>query len=173
MKIIFESERLILREFTGNDARKMFELNSDPEVIKYTGNVPFESVQEAQAFIKNYKDYEKNGFGRWAVLEKKSKVFLGWCGLKLNEEKFIDIGFRFFKKYWNKGYATESAKACLKYGFENLNIEEIIGEADKENIASIKVLKKLGMKFWEEATLNSTDNSVFFRINKKQFEKLK
>ena len=61
-----------------------------------------------------------------------------------------DIGFRFFKKYWNKGYATESSKACLSYGINELKMTEILGRAMKENKASIRVLEKIGLEFEKE-----------------------
>ena len=95
-KSIIETPRLILREFTVDDAYKIWELNSDPEVIKYTGDPPFENVENARKFIENYEEYKKTGFGRWAVIKKDSNSFLGWCGLKLNEQNLVDIGFRFF-----------------------------------------------------------------------------
>ncbi|MBG6234049.1 RimJ/RimL family protein N-acetyltransferase [Pedobacter sp. CAN_A7] len=69
--------------------------------------------------------------------------FLGWCGLKYDEHlNETDIGFRFFEDYWNKGYATESAKACLTYGFKKLGLKIIVGRAMADNIASIKDIEK-------------------------------
>ena len=64
MKVIIETPRLLLREFHLSDAEKMYELNSDPEVIKYTGDPPFKSVVETKEFLNQYKDYERNGYGR-------------------------------------------------------------------------------------------------------------
>ena len=71
------------------------------------------------------------------MISKEFSEFLGCCGLKLNEENLIDLGFRFFQREWGKGYATESAKASLEYGFNNLKINEIIGRASIDNKASI------------------------------------
>ncbi len=102
----------------------MYELNTNLEVIKYTGDTSFESIQQAKLFLKNFTDYKRNGYGRWAVIFKESGEFIGWCGLKLNEENFTDIGFRFLKREWNNGFATESSEAVLAYGFDkstNLN----------------------------------------------------
>jgi RimJ/RimL family protein N-acetyltransferase len=164
MKKILETDRLILREFEVSDAEKLWELNSDLEVIQYTGDPPFESVEHAREFLFGYGDYEKNGFGRWAVMEKTSNEFIGWCGLKLNEEGLIDIGFRFFKKVWNRGYATESAKACLEYGFNILNLDEIIGRAARENRSSIRVLEKLNMSCWKEESGDRIDEAIYYRI---------
>jgi len=116
--IILETERFYLREMTLSDAKHLFLLNEDPDVTKYTGDNPFLNPTEAYRFLEKYDHYKKYGFGRWAVIDKTNEHFLGWCGLKYTEKlDEFDIGFRFFKKYWNNGYATESAKACMKLGF--------------------------------------------------------
>ena len=148
MKIILETERLYLREFIHSDGFHFYHLNNDIDVIKYTGNEAFESLEEANKFIENYSDYKINGFGRWAVCLKETDEFLGWCGLKYESDKNeIDLGYRFYKKYWNKGYATESAKACVDFGFSKLNMNEIVGRSYVENEASVEVLKKCNFKF--------------------------
>jgi len=168
MTQIIETNRLLLREFIVSDADCFFKLNSDSEVLKYTGDLPFASLSEAKSFLENYSDYERNGFGRWAVIVKETNALIGWCGLKLNEENLIDIGFRFFQYEWGKGYATESSKATLNYGFNKLNINEIIGRAAKDNIASIRVLEKLNMNFWKNDNCKGIENSVYYKINKIQ-----
>jgi ribosomal-protein-alanine N-acetyltransferase len=148
MKKILQTNRLYLRELTVDDAENFYLLNSDADVIKYTGDKPFESIEKARQFLENYKPYQEFGYGRWAVIDKTNEAFLGWCGLKFSSElQETDIGFRFFKKYWNQGFATESAKACIHFGFENLNLTKIVGRAMQENTASVKVLEKTGMQF--------------------------
>lgn len=98
------------------------------------------------------KQYITNGIGRWAVTLKSTGEFLGWSGLKLITEpinshiNYYDVGYRFIKEYWGKGYATESAKAAIDFGFEVLKAPEIIGIADIKNLESIRVLEKLGLK---------------------------
>jgi RimJ/RimL family protein N-acetyltransferase len=165
---IIETDRLTLREFVVSDYKKLYELNSDSDVLKYTGDFPFNSVLDAKRFIENYSDYKRNGFGRWVVIHKGSNKFLGWCGLKLNEENIVDIGFRFFKKEWNKGYATESAKAVLNFGFNSLGIDKIIGRTASNNVASIKVLEKLNMNFWKVADCQGIENSLYYTLSKTQ-----
>lgn len=148
MKTILETERMLLREFVLDDAPFAFELNKDWDVIKYTGDVAFESIAAAQEFILGYKDYELNAMGRWLCILKSSGESLGWCGLKLlRDTEEVDLGYRFLKKHWGKGFATEASIACLHYGFGQLKLDEIIGRAQLENKASIKVLQKTGMKF--------------------------
>ncbi len=166
---ILTTPRAYLREFNIDDAEAMYRLNLDPEVIKYTGNSPFANVDEAREFLINYDHYKKYGYGRWAVINKESHEFLGWCGLKFHEEIFTDLGFRFFKKFWNKGYATETARASLEYGFNKLGLTEIIGRAVPQNVASIRVLEKLNMKFWKHDVCEGIENTVYYRINKSDF----
>lgn len=164
MKIIFETDRLLLRELNISDAENFYKLNSDFDVIKFTGDNKFTSVNEAKTFLENYTEYKKYGYGRWAVLSKSDDKFLGWCGLKYNEEQLVDLGFRFFKKYWGNGFATEAAKGCLDYGFSELHLETIVGRALKKNTASIKVLEKIGMTFWKEALCHGNEECVYYRI---------
>ncbi|WP_297797165.1 GNAT family N-acetyltransferase [uncultured Eudoraea sp.] len=168
-KYITETPRLLLREFIPDDAENIWELNSDPEVMKYTGDPPFESVKMAREFLLNYQDYDNNGFGRWAVITKASHSFIGWCGLKLNEQNLVDIGFRFFRREWNKGYATEAASACLEYGFVELNLTEIIGRVARQNAASIKVLEKLSMDYWKKDNCKGIEDSLYYRLTKEQY----
>lgn len=170
-KPIMETSRLILREFTVDDTYDIYALNADPEVIRYTGDPPFETVESARDFLNNYMDYENNGFGRWAVIRKDSNTFLGWCGLKLNEQNLIDLGFRFFSREWNKGYATEAARACLEYGFLKLNLKEIIGRVAQENKGSIKVLEKLSMEYWKNDSCKGIENSLYYKISKEKYLK--
>ncbi|WP_277014382.1 GNAT family N-acetyltransferase [Flavobacterium lindanitolerans] len=166
MKHILETSRLILRELDSKDAKNFYDLNSNPNVIKYTGNSAFKNVEEAKEFLENYTDYKFNGYGRWAVILKTTDKFIGWCGLKFDElENETDIGFRFFEEEWNKGYATESAIACIHYGFEKLKLKRIIGRAMKENVGSIKVLEKIGLEYEKNAVLAGKD-AVIYKIEK-------
>ena len=166
MKFIIETERLLLREFILDDAEKFYQLNLNPNVIRYTGNTAFKSIEEAKSFLENYNDYKANGYGRWAVINKNSSEFIGWCGLKYGElENETDIGFRFFEEEWNKGYATESATACLKYGFDVLKLNTIIGRAMKENTASIKVLEKIGLVYETDCMFENKE-AVIYKIEK-------
>ena len=156
VKYILETPRLLLREFGEEDAPHFFELNEDPEVVRYTGDPPFASVEEARQFLLNYDQYRKYGYGRWAVLLKPEgagdlPAWIGWCGLKhIPELGETDIGFRFIRRYWGRGYATEAARACLDYGFRILRLKRIVGRVMRENAASVRVLEKIGLEFWKE-----------------------
>ncbi len=165
MKIL-ETKRLYLREMTIEDAGHLFLLNQDYDVIRYTGDAAFLNSADAKLFLNKYDHYKKYGFGRWAVIDNTNGNFLGWCGLKYTENlDEFDIGFRFFKKYWNNGYATESAKACLELGFVKFKMPTIVGRAMKENVASIKVLEKIGLKFQGSRNTGSNEEIIYILKN--------
>lgn len=167
MKIILETERLYFRELDVQDSESFYRLNNNPNVIRYTGNSAFKTIEEAYLFLENYHDYALNGYGRWAVIAKANDEFLGWCGLKYDGDlDETDIGFRFFEEKWNKGYATESAKACLDYGFENLKLKKIVGRAMQDNKASIKVLEKIGLQFQGEFDFDEFNKGFIYAIEK-------
>ncbi|MBN2638382.1 MAG: GNAT family N-acetyltransferase [Bacteroidales bacterium] len=162
MKKRIETERLYLRELTPDDALYFYHLNLDAEVIRFTGDDSFKSVEEARIFLENYDQYKKYGFGRWAVIRKSDEEFLGWCGLKYSPESDeVDVGFRFFRKYWNLGYATESASASLEWGFQHLERNEIIARAMKGNTASIRVLEKTGMTYIRDFNFEGSPGVIY------------
>ncbi|MBT8230465.1 MAG: GNAT family N-acetyltransferase [Bacteroidia bacterium] len=155
--MMLETKRLIMRPFQIEDAPSLFKLNSDPDVMKYTGDIYFKSIEETREKISEYDQYKKYKMGRFSTIRKKDGAYLGWCGLKLGEDNLVDLGYRFMKEYWGLGYATESSQASLKYGFMDLQIDEIVARAMPENTASIKVMEKLGMhhrgQYYDEGIL--------------------
>lgn len=149
MTIRVTTERLYLREHTINDAPSLLDLNSDPEVTRYTGDGPLKDLEEAKRILNDIiLPQYPNRMGRWAVHLKADDTFIGWCGLKyIAELDEIDLGYRYFKKYWGQGYATEAAKATMDYGINVLQLERIVGRAAVDNHNSIRVLQKAGMQF--------------------------
>ncbi len=174
MEIFAETERLILRELLPIDRNGLFAVDSDPEVHIYLGNNPIENIEKIDDNIKFIrKQYVDNGIGRWAVIEKSTNNFIGWAGLKLireltnNHIDYYELGYRLNKSYWGKGFATESAKASLQYGFNTLNLNKIYAIADSKNVASRNVIEKIGLKYIETFTNNDTDHD-WFEIHKPQ-----
>ncbi len=151
MLFYLETERLILRDLLPEDDIGMFRLDSDPRVHTYLGNHPLQHIEQAQGVIamvrQQYLDF---GIGRWAVIEKASGDFIGWSGLKwidteiYGRNHFYDVGYRLIPQYWGKGYATESCRAALAYGFSELPMQEVIGIAHVDNHASRRALEKSG-----------------------------
>ena len=144
-----ETERLHLRLFTYDDLQIMFDLNSDPEVIKYAAPKPLKNLQEAKKVLEEgpLADYRKYGYGRFAVVLKETGKVIGFCGIKyLPEIELPEVGYRYLKKYWGRGIGTEAARACVDFAREDLNIEKLVALIIPENIASIRVAEKLGMQ---------------------------
>ncbi|MGJ5642356.1 GNAT family N-acetyltransferase [Formosa sp. S-31] len=167
--IVLETERLYLREFTTDDAKNFFDLNADEEVMKYTGDVAFKSIKAATQFLLEYNPYEIYKMGRWVVCLKSTNEFIGWCGLKFHpESKIIDVGYRFFQKHWNKGYATESCSAVLDYGFNALKLDAIYAHAHIANTKSQNVLEKCGLVKIDQAIYDGMP-AYLFKINNPYF----
>ena len=158
MKFHIETERLILRELRLTDLEGMFELDSDPEVHRFLGNKPIKTKEESQIIIeKVLGQYEEYGIGRWAIIEKNTGVFMGWSGIKFNTdynmngfEQYYDVGYRLIKRFWGKGYATESGKAAVDYAFNILNLPELFATTEIGNQASHNALLKIGLRYIED-----------------------
>jgi len=146
---IFNSERLLFRRFSLDDASFIHIMNSDPLVLKYVHELPStpeRAIQRLQHSILPH--YQEHGYGRWAVILKESNDCIGWCGLKFRpERKETDLGYRFIPAYWGKGYAFEAASACLDYGFNQLQLDRITATAHVENLASLRIIEKCGMQY--------------------------
>ncbi len=149
MHVIIETERLILRRFESGEGQLIYTLNEDPDVTRYTGD-PVRDLAHANEVLDQVilPQYALYNHGRWAVHTKPGMEFIGWCGLKYRPERDeVDLGYRFIKTAWGKGYASEAAMASINYGFEKLGLRRIVGRAMPGNIASLKVLEKCGMRF--------------------------
>jgi len=151
MNLDFNSSRLKYRSFLNTDLEDMYELDSDPDVHIYLGNNPVTTKKQSEDIIANIQQqYIDNNIGRCAIILKETGEFIGWSGLKLEgtlrpEFKYYDIGYRLKKKFWGNGYATEAAMASLKYGFQEMKLDQICGAADVNNLASNHILAKIGM----------------------------
>jgi ribosomal-protein-alanine N-acetyltransferase len=159
MKVVLETERLLLREYVEDDAQAFFELNSDPDVLRFVPDKPLLNVEQARQILIDHPiaDYRKYGFGRCACILKSTGEQIGFAGLKYLEElEMVDVAFRLKRAHWGLGLATEAARASVHFGFSNLGLKQIIGLAMPENVASIRVLEKTGLRyvgtvtFWEK-----------------------
>ena len=193
MKVFLETERLVLRQFTLEDSDNLFELDSEPEVIRWgKGGNPsdyeFIQNQTLPQWINYYEKYEN--YGVWAVVEKLSNKFIGWfhlypaadskfaVDLNLVTDNEIALGYRFKKSSWNKGYATEGSRRLVAKGFTQGDVS-IVSWTLLENKASIRVMEKAGLKFEKEFifTENQLPNlkpserkAVKYALNKDEFD---
>ncbi|OUS09576.1 GNAT family N-acetyltransferase [Nonlabens dokdonensis] len=175
MKLELETDRLYLRPFIKEDAPYLFELNNDEEVMRYTGDVPFKDLEAAQEFAIDYNtnknsQYQLYHMGRIAVIRKSDDAFLGWSGLKYHKSAdFVDIGYRFMRKYWGHGYATESGIEVVRHGFEDHQLDILVAQVHELNYSSQKVARRLGMSlehrfYWEER-----EPGRHYQINKNHY----
>lgn len=146
---IIKTERLILRPWRDEDLELFAQLNADPRVMEYFPSV--KSYQEtAEEFRRIKEGFETFGWGFWAASLIEGGQFIGFIGLKnvgfkANFTPAVEIGWRLAYEYWGKGYAVEGARAALKYGFENLGLNEIVSFTVVNNMRSRRVMEKIGM----------------------------
>lgn len=148
-------------------------MNLDAEVSKYTGDGGVVSKEEIERrIIENvFGDYKKHGFGRLAVELKEENKFIGFTGLKyLEDMDEVDLGYRFMKEYWGKGIATETGKACLDLGVNQLGLNRIIAMVLPDNIGSIRVLQKLHFNY-EKDIIEEGELAKLFALEKEKAKK--
>lgn len=145
--IVARTERQILRELVPDDAEALFALSADPAVLRYTGDVPFGSVDDARRFLAGYDPYRREGMGRWAAIEIATQALIGWCGLRRQADGEVDLGYRYRRSAWGYGFASEASRSCLAVAFGPLALSTVIARAHPENAASIRVMTKLGFHF--------------------------
>jgi RimJ/RimL family protein N-acetyltransferase len=163
MTKILETERMTLRTWTYADADALFEICKDAEVMLHIGDgKPYESVEKAREFLNWAVPYQKkNGFCRWACVERSSGKIIGSCGFARREMEEVELGYLFARESWGKGYATEAARACLKYGFDKIGFTKLIALTDVDHEKSHRVLEKIGFTRRGIEKMDDGDNLVF------------
>lgn len=165
MKKILETERLSLREFNLEDSDFVLELVNSPKWIEFIGDRNVRTQAEAKEFLENnlIKSYKENGFGLWVVVLKETNTSIGMCGL-VNRDTLedIDIGFAMLPEYFGSGYGYEIANATINYAKNILHLDKIVGITNPNNIASIKLLNKIGLRFVKTIELPEKDTVLFF-----------
>lgn len=152
MKIYAQTDRWLMRDLLPEDAEEMFALESDADVHRYLGNTPITSMSDIRQIIAGVqRQCAKYRIGRWAVIERGSGAFVGWSGLKYEVRMrkgvaYYDLGFRLRPAYWGKGFASETGRAAIRYGFEVMRLNEICASALPANVGSNRALCKAGMQ---------------------------
>jgi len=138
----------MIRPFTPDDVEAMHVLFSDPEVMRYIPRPPSQDIEESRPRVERHiRIHETYGYALWAIVEKASAMVIGDAGLIPFEGKGpeVEVGYHLRRDCWGKGYATEAAAECLRYGFEELRLPRILAVTFPENMASRRVLTKIGM----------------------------
>jgi len=142
-----ETERLLLRMFRLDDLDDLAALFSDPDVVRYVGDgKPVDREEAERALHSIIKHWQTHGFGRWAVIDKNTRIFVGFGGLR-SLFGTPEVVYHLAKAFWGKGLATELATAALRFGFEDRGFERIVAITKPPNAGSIHVMEKLGMRY--------------------------
>lgn len=162
---VLETDRLILRRLSLDDAPFILELLNEPSWLRFIGDRGVRTLEDARNYLRNgpMASYERNGFGLYLVERKDGGDPIGMCGLiKRDSLEDVDIGFAFFPRAWGKGYAYEAAAAVMAYGKSTLGIGCIVAITNNDNESSIKVLEKIGMRF--ERMIKMAENEPEIRL---------
>jgi RimJ/RimL family protein N-acetyltransferase len=151
MRLYLETDRLILREFTPDDADLLVALDSDPAVTRYiNGGQPTPLAVFRDEILPRWLAYHARGegFGYWAAIERERAAFLGWFHLRpaADAPADIELGYRLHRAAWGRGHATEGARALLARGFGELGVGRVVARALADNAASIRVMQKIGLR---------------------------
>lgn len=178
---VCESERVFLRPYTQADFAALHKIVSDKETM-YAWGQGFSKKQSQEWLDKQLAHYQQYGFGIWAIIEKQSGAIIGNAGLNHTEislkgktQKIVEIGYLLHRNFWGKGYGSEVARMCVKYGFETLGLEEVYCLIKKDNKASIKVAKMLEMQKvgeYPKPYKGKKINHLVFRLEKKVWQEL-
>jgi len=155
-----DTDRLLLRELTTDDAAFVLRLVNQPSFVANIGDKGLRTLADARRFIMDgsWTNQERPGHGQFLVELKEGGEPVGICGLLYRESLDVsDVGFAVLPEYWGRGFAFEAAEAMVEYGHSELGINEIVGLTSRENTASIKVLEKLGMEFKNEVKMSDDD----------------
>jgi ribosomal-protein-alanine N-acetyltransferase len=159
-----ETARLSLRPFTPDDLDDLLLAFGDPEVMRYiSGGKPRSREDTETGMLRTIEGWKTRGFGFWAVTRREQESLIGYCGLvPLDDTPEIEVAYGFAKSEWGKGFASEAARASLRFGFEELKLKRIVAVVDPENISSKRVLEKLGMTY--------TKNGHYYGVDLMHYE---
>jgi RimJ/RimL family protein N-acetyltransferase len=160
---VLETERLVLRRMTADDAEFILKLVNEPSFIRFIGDKGVRNHADAVQYIQTgpAASYELFGFGLYLVELKESRAPIGMCGLvKRDSLPDVDVGFAFLPAFWSKGYAFEAASAVKAYGKDVLGISRLVAITNPDNESSIKLLEKIGLRFERMVRLSEDASEV-------------
>jgi len=170
-----ETERLILRELTMDDFDHLYEILSDKATMEHYPQ-PFDKEKVKYWIEWNMENYRTFGFGLWAVVLKENGLLIGDCGITMqiiHGKIKPEIGYHIHKDYQKNGYATEAARKCKNYIFENTTFQMIYSYMKYTNIGSYSVAVKNGMKLIEEFEDNVNTITKVYAISRSEWEEEK
>jgi RimJ/RimL family protein N-acetyltransferase len=183
MEIYLETDRLILRRLTDADVENLFELDSDPAVMRFiNGGKPTpREVVETETLPGLLGEYRRaEGYGVWAAIEKSTGEFIGWLSLRAHDGDLakVELGYRLRRSAWGRGYATEGSQALVDRGFSELGAERISATTMTVNAASRRVMEKVGLKYvrtfhesWPETIEGTEEGDVEYALTRSEWER--
>jgi RimJ/RimL family protein N-acetyltransferase len=165
-----ETERLILRPVERTDAEDLHAVYSDPSTFEYLGAEPSESLEDTLEVIARVEArLRERGLALAAVVERASGRVIGDCGLQhLENGEQVEVGYRMGREHRGRGFTTEAARAWLTYGLDALGLERIVAVARPENVASTRVMEKIGMTLVGPGHHYGAD-TVLYAITREEF----
>jgi ribosomal-protein-alanine N-acetyltransferase len=167
---MIDTERLYFRKFEYSDLPKLIEHRSDPDVARYLGGTRRQNPDELAKRIQFYIDcYDKYGFGMCPMFWKETGDMIGAAGIQpLEDTGLIEVGYSIVKSHWGRGIGTEAAKGWMEFGFNNFNLDSIVAVAVVANIASRRIMEKLGMEY-KKTEVHYGEECAFYSITKEDF----
>jgi RimJ/RimL family protein N-acetyltransferase len=175
--IVLETDRLILRRFTGDDVDSLVDLDSDPAVMRYlTGGRPTPRAVIADELLprllREYEQYDRRG--RWAAIERSTGEFIGWFALDpTKDEGDVELGYRLRRSAWGKGYATEGSRALVRMAFTEPGVARVFAETMAVNTASRRVMEKAGLRLvrtfypaWDDPIAGAEHGEVEYELRR-------
>ena len=150
MSFSLETARLHIRPFRAGDDIELHEIFGDPKVMERIPSGPSKSLAETRGRLDMIMEHQKeHGFTLWALIRKVDGRLIGDCGLILVEGRGpeVELSYDIAYEFWGRGYATEAARECLRYGLEDLGLERIVGLTYEDHRASRRVMEKIGMTY--------------------------
>ena len=145
--MIIQTNRLTIRSFLESDTPEYATIVADPKVTRFLGDGSPHSYEQAAAYIDDcIRSEAREGIARYAVTLRETGELIGFCGFKRMSD-YIDFGWRYARRAWGNGYATEAAAAVLDHGINAIKLSGIAAQSAVENVGSVRVIEKIGMEF--------------------------
>jgi len=183
VQVFLETERLVLRRFTGDDIDHLVELDSDPEVMRFINGgrpTPRDEIENdvLPGFLGYYERYA--GYGFWAAVERSTGRFIGWFHFRPAKEAppdEVELGYRLRRSAWHKGFATEGSRALIDNGFAELGVQRVVAFTMVVNVASRRVMEKAGLRFvrvfhqpWPDYIEGEEEGDVEYALLRSEWE---
>ncbi len=171
-KVVLQTARLLLREFTSQDADALALVLSDPETMRHYP-APYDRAGVERWIERNRQRYQDDGVGLWAMeltapqdteVQNDVQKIIGDCGIILQEvegDRLYEIGYHLRHDFWGQGLATEAAIACRDWAFAHLKAERLISLIRPENLPSCRVAERTGMTIWKEVDWRGLRHLVY------------